>query len=367
MKIVADENIPFVDYYFANAGELLLKPGRDITKSDLVDADLLLVRSVTKVNQDLLAGTLIKFVGSVTTGADHLDTAWLDQAGIQWSVAHGCNAMAVVEYVVSSIATLQHMDFLMQKNPKAAVIGVGHIGQRVATRLKQLGFTVVLCDPIRSQQEPDFSGVSLDEIADVDLITLHTPLTQSGPYPTHHLINKSFLERQKPNTILLNTSRGAVIDFNDLNLYGGHLVWCLDVWENEPLINLEILDQAVLATPHIAGYSAQAKYRGIQMIYDAIHEKKLFSLKDVVPKKFPTHDVFFAGAKVDWREVILRIYDPFETTQVMKNQLVANPNAFDELRKHFVDRYEFGFVRIEDVSLSIDNKSILDNLLTTNP
>lgn len=363
MKIVADENIPFIEHYFANAGELILKPGRDISHADLVLADMLLVRSVTKVNKDLLDHTQVKFVGSTTTGADHIDTAWLDKVGIDWSVAQGCNAIAVVEYVVAVTATLQQMGFLMQEKPRVAVIGVGHIGSMVADELQGLGFDVVLCDPLRLENEPQFKGFTLDEIKDVDLITLHTPLTKTGPYPTYHLIEKEFLQRQKQNCVLLNTSRGSVIDFNDLKIHGEHLIWCLDVWENEPIIDLDVLEQAVIATPHIAGYSLQAKYRGIQMIYDALLKKQLFPFVPVPPKKFPTQDIFFAGAKVDWRDVVLRIYDPFKTTQLMKARLVENLNAFDELRKNFIDRHEFGFVRIEDVSLSLEDKRLLDSLL----
>lgn len=365
MKIVADENIPFIEHYFSGAGELVLKPGREISHADLVDANVLLVRSVTNVNKELLAHTQVKFVGSTTTGADHIDTAWLDKVGIQWAVAHGCNAMAVVEYVIAVIATCQHMGFLMHQQPRVAVIGVGTIGSIVANKLSKLGFEVILCDPIRQAREPDFAGVTLDDIHDVDLVTLHTPLIKTGAHPTHHLINKAFLQRQKQNCVLLNTSRGSVVNFNDLKLYGEHLIWCLDVWENEPLIDFDVLDQAIIATPHIAGYSWQAKYRGIHMIYDFLFKNQLFPLADVVHKKFPTYDVFFAGAKVDWRDVILRIYDPFKTTQIMKARLVENANAFDELRKHFVDRHEFGFVRIEDVSVSVEDKRLLEFLLTT--
>ena len=267
MKIIADKEIPFVEYFFGGCGELVLMDSANFTHRNLQTADMLLVRSVTKVDPVLFKGTRIKYVGSPTTGFDHLDIEWLQKEGIFWSVAPGCNATAVVEYVLCVIAGLQKQGFLTKKKPRAGVIGVGKIGSQVALKLEVLGFEVILCDPYRGDSEEDFDSVPLDELRELDFITLHTPLTVAGTYPTYHMINQPFLFRQKENCILLNTSRGSVIHSNDLKISGQQLLWCLDVWENEPNIDFEILDTAFVATPHIAGYTLQSKIRGTEMLY----------------------------------------------------------------------------------------------------
>lgn len=350
MKIVADEHIPLVEHYFGSLGELVLKPGRAISRDDVLDATILLVRSVTAVNQQLLEGSTVKFVGSATTGNDHVDTVWLNQAGIQWSIAYGCNGIAVVEYVIAVIAALQKMRYLMHDNVRAGVIGVGAIGSEVAKKLTALGFNVLLCDPFRSLKERDFHGVFLEEFSDLDFITLHTPLTYDGTYPTYHMIEKNFLKRQKKNTILLNTSRGSVIDFADLKQYGQELLWCLDVWENEPTIDQDVLDKALIATPHIAGYSVQSKYRGIEMLYHAAIQQGVIPALDLPAIDYPHVDLPIVKEPSDWRDVALAIYNPLLTTKLMKETLNQNEDKFDWLRKHFQERHEFDFVKLNNIN-----------------
>jgi erythronate-4-phosphate dehydrogenase len=361
MKIIADENIPLVKHYFGNDANLILKPGRHITHDDVKDADMLLVRSVTPVNEVLLKGSAIKFVGSSTTGFDHIDIDYLNKNNISYAVATGCNAAAVVEYVISVIAALQAQQFLKVKPLRAAVIGVGRIGQWIAKKLRTLGFDVLECDPVRAQSEKDFNGVTLNEIQDVDFISLHTPLTKEGDYPTFHLINKSFLQRQKEGCILLNTGRGSVVDFNDLKQFGQHMHWCFDVWENEPHIDMAVLQQALIATPHIAGYSLQSKYRGIKMIYQAAVNKKI--IKDaVLPIDYPTKEIFFEVPPVDWKEVILALFDPRKSTQEMKHALLNNQDTFDNLRKTFLDRYEFAYVNAKNLHLESGQDNLLNEI-----
>ena len=343
MKIVADENIPLITHYFGSSGTLLLKPGRSIVRDDLIDADMLLVRSVTQVNKALLENTSIKFVGSTTTGFDHLDIDYLNEIQIQWAIAAGCNAQAVVEYVVSVVAALQVKNILRRTNLRAGVIGVGRIGQRVVDQLKSLDFEVLVHDPIRAEQDKDFVSVELKDFVDLDLITLHTPLTRTGSYPTYHMIQKDFLQQQKSGCVLINSGRGEVIDFKDLKQYGQHLVWCLDVWEQAPQIDLDVLKQAVIATPHIAGYSVQSKYRGIEMIYQAAVSQHIIS-NQVSPAEYPRKTISLPSHAIDWRDRVLKIYDPMLTTKVMKEALLSGDKTFDALRKEFVERYEFEFV-----------------------
>jgi erythronate-4-phosphate dehydrogenase len=359
MQIVADESIPLIRDYFGVYGEVVTKPGREIKRADLLTADILLVRAVTTVNEQLLQNTKVRFVGSVTAGADHLDSEWLNQAGIVWNVASGCNAAAVAEYIVSVIAYLQKKDFLPQKKCRAGVIGVGHAGKRVADKLHALNFEVILCDPLRAEQEKNFYSTPIEQLADLDLITLHVPLIRLGPYPTYHFIEKQFLERQKNNCVLINTSRGEVIHSDDFKCYGKHLIWCLDVFENEPVIDREVYQPAVIATPHIAGYSVQSKFRGIEMIYQAACQHKIIHPKSMKEIKYPTQELSLNNTDMDWRDVILKIYDPSSTTQEMKQALMENENVFDELRKKFQKRNEFAYIKIIDENLNERDKLIL--------
>jgi erythronate-4-phosphate dehydrogenase len=364
MKIVADEKIPYVKNYFGSYGEVVLKPGRELTRKDLLNADILIVRSVTTVNQELLERTPVKFVGSVVTGRDHMDTHWLDKAGIRWAAAVGSNAKAVIEYVIAVVVALQEMKILPHKKLRAGVIGVGRIGSQVVEMLKLLGFDVIQNDPIRAQNEKDFVSTPLEEFADLDLITVHTPLSDEGPFPTLHLINRDFLKHQKKNCVLINAARGAVTDFSDVKEYGETLYWCFDVWENEPCIDFQILQNAVIATPHIAGHSIQAKQRGIDMIYRVAQEQKIISSHESPVIEYPVREISFDNQSIGWREVILKIYDPRNTTKMMKIQIMENENSetFDRLRNNFNERHEFGFVVVKDVVLSDGDKILLKKL-----
>jgi erythronate-4-phosphate dehydrogenase len=362
MKIVADENIPLLDHYFGDLGELLVKPGRAITHEDVRDADLLLVRSVTHVDKHLLENSSVKFVGSATTGADHLDTHWLNEAGIRWAIARGCNSEAVAEYVVCVIAALQKMEYLLQNNPRAGVIGVGNVGRKVVDKLTALGFEVIVHDPVRAQHEKDFVSTPLEAFTDLDLVSIHTPLTHQGDHPTFHMIDKQFLSRQKKESILLNAGRGSVINFADLKHAGQYLNWCLDVWEHEPKIDLEILGTAVIATPHIAGYSVQAKYRGTEMIYQEACEQGVIIPQPKSEVIFPSKTLTSGHSLNDWRDVVLKIYDPRYTSQQIKEEMLSHHDTFDHLRKHFSERHEFAFVNVRDARLSEDDVDLLKRL-----
>lgn len=362
IKIVADENIPLVEHYFGAHGKVLQKRGRHITQADIKDADILLVRAVTNINKELLSDSKVKFVGSTTTGFDHLDIKWLTHANLPWSIAHGCNARAVVEYVICVVAALQKKDFMPTQNIRAAVIGVGTIGQQVVDVLKILGCEVLQCDPLRALQEPDFVSTPLNELKNVDLITLHTPLTVEGDYPTFHLIDHEFVQRQKKNCIFINTSRGSVVDLNQLKLYGQQMVWCLDVWENEPYINYDALEPAVIATPHIAGYSMQSKDRGIKMIYQSAIQQHVIPDQNISEVPYEAITLSFGGQKLTWRDVVLKIFDPTKITNIMKNALLEDAKNFDLLRKNFTGRYEFKFVTLDDIVLDPYDKAILEKL-----
>lgn len=365
MKIVADAHIPFVKDYFSAYGELVLTSGRAITHDLVKDADMLLVRSITAVNAELLKDTRVKFVGSVTAGADHLDTKWLDEHNIAWSVATGFNAPPVADYVVSTIAALQRKNLLNDTKVKVGVIGVGHVGKLVADRYKLFNFEVVLCDPLRAEQEKNFHSTPLDELAGLDLISIHVPLTRGAKHPTYHLLDKKFLQRQKPGAVLLNVSRGAVINSEDLLKYGAHLHWCFDVWEHEPNINKTILEKAFIATPHIAGYSVQSKIRGIEMIYKMMVQKKIIQPQAVEPVPMPTQELNFAGEKHRWEDIVLGTFNPLIMTALMHTNLLSaedGTDQFDEMRNQFNYRFEFAFTKIAGVELADEDRKILQGL-----
>lgn len=351
MQILADENIPYICEYFGSYGQIILKSGREITREDVLKnkIDLLIIRSVTKVNNNLLNNTFVKFVGSAVSGTDHLDIDFLEKNSIAWSAAIGCNTTAVVEYVMSVIAALQKKDLLRQKKPRAGVIGVGRIGQQIVGYLHKLGCEVLQCDPLRADKEKDFIHTPIEKLYDLDFISLHTPLTFTGKYPTYHLIEKNFLSRQKAGCILLNTSRGEVINSADLKQYGQHLMGCFDVWENEPQIDLEILEKAFIATPHIAGHSIQAKQRGIYQIYEAAWEKKIVSGKKMPCLAYSTQTIRVNKLEADRQDIILAMYNPLDMTHIMKQALLkkwGEKNSFDKLRKDFIHRSEFDFITL---------------------
>lgn len=375
LKIVADCDLPFIRDYFADAGELVLKPGRFLERQDLLDADLLLVRSVTLVNENLLRGTAVKFVGTVTTGIDHLDTTWLDRNGILWRSAAGYNAVPVADYVISVIAALQQ-ERRLASTLRMAVVGVGQVGGRVAERCQRLGFDVLLSDPPRAEREENFPSYSVSDFKNVDLVSLHTPLLSSGQHPTYHLINADFLRATTQAAVLLNTSRGAVVDFSALQQEDGRWGYCFDVWEGEPQIDLNILHASCIATPHLAGYSQQCRYRGIDQIYRACCELQLV---DPVTKAFPVlpkQRLSFGNRQVSWQEVVLTIFNPLAVTQAMKaiflgkNDVLKEPGKcaklFDELRQQYIGdqikRHEFGATTVCELRLQEKDRYALKQL-----
>jgi erythronate-4-phosphate dehydrogenase len=365
MKIIADAHLPFVDEYFGCYGEIKKILGREMCREDLQEADMLLVRSVTTVNAALLSGSSVKFVGTMTAGADHLDTEWLNQAGILWSTAAGFNAPPVADYVVSTIAALMQRRMLPHKKFKAAVIGVGSVGRLVVEKLRLLNIDVVVCDPLRARLEPDFISTPLEHIADVDLISLHIPLTTDCDDATYHMINADFLRRQKSGSVLLNVSRGAVIDSSALLSDGAHMLWCLDVFENEPEINKSILGRATLATPHIAGYSVQSKVRGMAMLYQAACHQGVITPQSTGAIAMPSQNLSYSGTRHHWQDIVLGVFNPAVMTAMMRTSIMPAeyPGViFDELRNRFQYRHEFAFTSVPGLVVPDQEVRILAHL-----
>lgn len=228
-------------------------------------ADALLTRTVTRVNAELLSGTRVKFIGTATTGIDHIDKNYLEQYRIFLASAQGANSDAVMDYVALCISALQKQQMLSKKNVVAGIIGRGRIGSKVEKLFKMLGFHVFCYDPFLEGE----NFISLEKLMrESDLISIHTPLTKTNPHPTFHMIDEKLIRTMKKDAVLINTSRGDVIDQNAL-CAAKNIILCLDVWENEPDISIELLKKVFIGTPHIAGYSLDAKFRATEMIYDS--------------------------------------------------------------------------------------------------
>lgn len=278
MRFVVDENIPFAEQAFAGFGEVVLRPGRQIEPADVHDADVLLVRSVTRVDAALLAGSRVRMVGSATIGTDHVDRAYLDARGIGFAHAPGSNADSVVEYVLAVLLRLAVRRGVVLRGRTVGVVGCGQIGERLAQRLPALGLRVLRNDPPLAEAAEaggrPHGFVSLARVLDeADIVTLHVPLTREGPHATHHLFGAGMLRRLQPEAWLLNAARGPAIERAALleALRAGRPgAVVLDVWEGEPDPDPGLLRRVDLATPHIAGYSYDGKVKGTEMLYEAV-------------------------------------------------------------------------------------------------
>lgn len=365
MLIVADENIPLVDAFFAEFGEIRRLPGRQITRADVHDADVLLVRSVTKVDRDLLEGSAVRFVGTCTIGTDHLALDYFHQEGIQWSSAPGCNARGVVDYVLGSLLTLAEIEGANLNQRTYGVVGAGEVGGRLVNVLKGLGFNVLVCDPPRQAAEGG-DYVSLEQIIErCDVISLHTPLDKSAENATWHLLDQQRLNQLKHGTWLINASRGPVIDNNALRevlTQREDLQAVLDVWEAEPQVDVELADLCVLATPHIAGYSLDGKQRGTAQIYQAfcdfLGQEAVIKLADLLPAPWLAKVELSADSDPAWAlaTVCRGVYDPRRDDADFRRSLVGTVQeqklAFDALRKHYPVRRE-----IEGLQVRIEGES----------
>lgn len=355
MLIVADENIPYVKDAFGSLGEVRLVHGRRMDAAAVREADLLLVRSVTKVNAAQLAGSRVRFVGTATIGTDHVDLHWLQSAGIAFSAAPGSNANSVGEYVVAALLTLCARHGWTLAGRSIGIVGVGNVGSNAAAKTAALGMRVLLNDPPLQRATHDPKYRPLDELLDCDFITLHVPLDKGGSDPTWHLADAAFLKRMKRGAVLLNASRGAVADNAALlrALEEGHLAEAvLDVWEGEPSLNAELLQRTALGTPHIAGYSFDGKVNGTRMLYEAackfLDAKPAWdALAAMPPSETPGLWLEATGRDEEevLREAVRRIY-PIERDDVALRRLLEMPEGeraawFDRLRKEYPVRREF--------------------------
>ncbi|MCB1615881.1 MAG: 4-phosphoerythronate dehydrogenase [Pseudomonadales bacterium] len=355
MKIVADENIPGLDMFRRHADVHML-PGREIGRQHLQDADALITRSVTQVSGRLLEGTPVKFVGSCTIGLDHIDIESLQALKIYWVNAPGSNANSVAEYVLACMLALD----LPIETIKVGIVGYGNVGSRLYDLLNTLGIDCVCHDPLLAI-ECVRNPVSFAEILDCDVISLHTPLTEQCEFPTKYLFGEMEFQCLKQGAVLINTARGAVVDNSALfefymNKNQGELVTVLDVWENEPFIHVDLLQNVSIATPHIAGYSVNGKMAATKAVYAAFC--RYFSLTPV-SCSFTDDITLLPETTRSFQEAILSVYNPARDDRLLRQSLLESQKKltkqergrkFDALRKHYWQRKEFSNYSVSAIS-----------------
>lgn len=372
MKIVVDENIPFAHEAFARIGgreaQLVMVPGRSLKREQLLDADALVVRSVTKVEAALLDATPVKFVGTATIGTDHVDMPWLKEQGIAFASAAGCNSQSVVEYVIAAMAERAADEEKPLAGRTLGIVGHGNIGSRLAKVAPALGLKVVVCDPPLQRAGKGEGFVSLDELLkQSDIVTFHVPRIKEGIDRTDRMIDAGKLALMKPDAWIINSSRGNVIVGDDLKaaLVTQRLgAAVLDVWENEPNIDRLLLERVWMGTPHIAGYSLEGKANGTRMMHEALCAA-LGERPTWTPTLAPPSAPFIeADELVDARYpadllplIVGRSYDiGHDYTELLCGaDLPADewPRHFDRLRRDYPVRREFAnyTVRSRDAEL----------------
>lgn len=355
VKILADENMPYARELFGRLGEVKLVAGRGLTAAQLEGANVLMVRSVTKVNGDLLSGTEVKFVGTATAGTDHVDNLWLKQHGIGFSSAPGCNAIAVVEYVISSLLLLAERDGFLLKDKTVGIVGVGNVGSRLNARLGAMGVKTLLCDPPREKNGDKETFWPLEKLVkEADILTFHTPLIKDGEYRTFHLADEALLGAFPDGRILINASRGAVVDNIALLRAlekGKRISTVLDVWEPEPDLLLPLLHRVDIGTPHIAGYSLEGKARGTTQIYQALSEylgrPDRIALSSLLPQA-EFNRVRFHGELDEARlkRLVHLVYDVRRDDAPLRRD-AGIKGEFDRQRKEYVERREWSSLHVE--------------------
>ncbi len=354
IRIVADDKIPFLKGALEDVAELVYLPGASIGRADLLEADALITRTRTKCNRALLEGTKIRFIASATIGHDHIDKAYCKQAGIIWTNAPACNSSSVEQYIVSTLLFLAVNQGLELGQSCLGLVGVGNVGKRVARVAQLLGMKLLLNDPPRARTEGGEGFVDLDRIcAEADVISFHVPLNMEGPDRSFHLADRAFFERCKPGCVLINSSRGPVVDGRALlsAIQSGQVGSAvLDVFEHEPQIEAGLLEALCLATPHIAGYSLDGKAKGTSMSVQAVSRFFGLGLDKWVPENVPEPPAALLlgdagreeGVRLLW-SLYRRCYDVSADDQ----RLRENPGSFEHLRGAYPFRREAPAYRVK--------------------
>lgn len=348
MKIIADNNIPFLKGVLEPFAEVEYYRGEDITPDKVKDADALIIRTRTKCDANLLSGSKIKFITTATIGFDHIDTFFCDANNIKWTNAPGCNSGSVMQYIASALAQISNKYKFSFSDKTIGIIGVGNVGSKVARLASLLGMKVLLNDPPRKRKEGKADFVSIKTIQEkADIITFHVPLNLKGRDKTFHLFNEDFLRKIKDGAIIINSSRGEVVSTEILKkglTYKKVKAAVIDVWENEPNIDFELLNLVDIATPHIAGYSSDGKANGTSMSVQALSRYFNLGLDNWVPENIPTPsnpafqiDCENLNKEEAIKRAILTTYDILKDDKTLRK----SPSTFENQRGDYPLRREF--------------------------
>lgn len=356
IKIVCDNKIPFLKGVLEPFADVKYLSPSEINRESVADSDALLVRTRTKCNSELLDDSNVKFIGTATIGYDHIDTKYCESKKIKWINAPGCNSFSVMQYIASVLVTIAAKKNLRLNKMTIGVVGVGNVGSKVAKLAKILGLNVLLNDPPRMRAEGKEGFVELNElIAGSDIITFHVPLIKEGPDKTYHMADELFFSKFNTKKILFNTSRGEVVKTSDLkNAIENQIVetTVLDVWENEPGIDRELLDMVDIATPHIAGYSADGKANGTSVCVRAINSFFGFEIDpDWFPSELPPPEskskiIVDCNSKSDQEilsALILHTYNVLRDDVLLRNSV----ETFEKQRGNYPIRREFPYYSVD--------------------
>lgn len=354
MNIYIDENIPYAEEFFADYGKLTSFSGREVTAEQLANADILLVRSITRVDEKLLhLNRSLKFVGTATIGTDHIDQDYLKSRAIKFSSAPGCNKISVAEYVLSSLLVLAEKKQLQLSEQSVAIVGAGNTGSAVWQRLNALGIDCKLYDPPLQEAGDKRDFCTFEEVLKADIITLHVPKTQSGPYPTVHLFDETVLRQLHKEQILVNAARGEVIDNQallKLAREGLAPLLVLDVWENEPNIDSQLLPFVEIATPHIAGYSLDGKVRGTEMLYEAFCAQFNIdasrSAPDFVTPAAVNEILISQPLDQALLKSLMHLIFDVRRDDALFRQMIDQVDGFDTMRKTYQERRELSTLAV---------------------
>lgn len=342
MKIVADNHIPYIADLLTEFGEVVTMQGESISRSELVDADVLIVRTRTHCTKELLRGTSVRLIATATIGYDHIDTEWCKANGIEVVTAAGCNARAVLQWVSGVLVWLARTDRFEPHNRTLGVIGAGHVGSLVVDYARSWGFEVLCSDPPREQNEHLGRAegfVAVEELAErSDIVTFHPLLTRTGSFPSLDMGNEALFGHLRSGAVVINASRGEVIDEQALlSALDRGCRCCIDVWRGEPdHLNPQLLNRALLATPHIAGYSLQGKANASAAVVEALGR---FASKPTVGW-YPPDVSRSTPRPIDWQHLCETIDDYFDP-QIESNNLRHNPAGFEQRRNTYPLRTEY--------------------------
>jgi len=376
MNILYDSAMPYAAKFFEGLGNLQSFSAGELHASMLAETDILLVRSTTCIDKDCLQkAPRLKVVGTATAGFDHFDTQALDKAGIKWFAAPGCNARAVAEYICCALlARAQEADFTLA-DKSLGVIGVGEVGARVANLSRRLGMRVLQYDPPKSQREPQFCSDSFESVISADIVSLHVPLTKGGDFPTYKMISQKVIADLLPEQILINASRGDVVDSDALVKHlkteqTKSFSALTDCWSGEPIINKELIHLSDIATAHIAGHTLEGKARGTESLYQQLCAflgiEPSRQLVDFLPKMAANVHVESALTDIKKHGVTQQtlhalskcFYNIREDESTFRTFMQSN-ESFSEYRRSYPVRREF-----DAISLAMNDASCANQLQT---